>query len=185
MLPDFSSYLKSYFNLSEGFPPDYKGPFLPGASVKTAIGKLGTIVLQEITAGELNIELNSFYFLRKIKIPFLSDTLLLNAAVALQNKFLFRGRGIENILIKQGQYVFLHTAGKPYDAIFEKEKNYVLFNMRYPETTMKEIALAFPELLQSFFVQLKEGKPFAFTKPTRAGDYGQSLPVFQRKVYHA
>lgn len=70
MLPDFSSYLEPYFNLSEGFPAGYKGPFLPGASVRTASGKPGTIVLQEITAGELNIELNSFYFLRKIKTPF-------------------------------------------------------------------------------------------------------------------
>ena len=62
MLPDFSSYLKPYFALSEGFPPGYKGPFLPGASVRTASGKPDTMVVQEIIAPELNIELNSFYF---------------------------------------------------------------------------------------------------------------------------
>lgn len=93
---------------------------------------------------------------------------MLNAVVALQNEFLFRSKDIKNILLKQGQYVFIHTAGKPYDAVFEKEKNYVLFNTRYPETTMKEIAPSFPELLHSFFVKLKEGKPFAFTSPARA-----------------
>jgi AraC-like DNA-binding protein len=168
MFPDFSSYLKPYFSLSEGFPPGYKGPLLPDAAVLTAMGKPGTIVLQEISAGELNIELSSYYFIRKIKIPFLSDTILLNAALALQNKFLFRGKGIENILINQGQYVFLHTAGKPFDAIFEKEKDYQLFNIRYTEKTISDIRPSFPELLHSFFVKLKEGKPFAFTKPARA-----------------
>jgi AraC-like DNA-binding protein len=168
MVPDLSSYLKTDFSLSEGFPPDYKGPVLPGASVRTAMGKPGIMVLQEIEAGELNIELNSFYFSRKIKIPFLSDALLLNAVIALQNQFLFRSRYLQGLLLKQGQYVFLHTAGKPCAAVFEKGKGYTLFNIRYTEKTIKEIAPSFPDLLRSFFVQLEEGRPFAFTKPARA-----------------
>jgi AraC family transcriptional regulator, transcriptional activator of the genes for pyochelin and ferripyochelin receptors len=167
MFPDFSSTLNPFFNLYPGFPPDYKGLVLRGASVQTASGKYGTIVMQEISTGDLSIELSSFHFQRKITVPFKPNNFFLNAPVALQNLFLFRSKDFKNVQLKQSQYFFLHSAGRTCEAVFEKGKDYLLFNVGYPETAIEEISAVFPELFSNFFNKLKEGKAFAFTRPAR------------------
>lgn len=167
MLPDFSSTIKSYFDQSDVFPTGYNGPALPGASIQTASGNDGTIVLQKLAAGELNIELGSFHFSRRMKVPFSPDKALLNSVVSLKSKFLFRSKDIKSMFLSEGSFVFFHDAGKPYEAIFEKEKDYVLFNIRYSQETINEIIPCFPPLFNSFFIKLKAGKAFAFERPER------------------
>jgi len=165
MLPDFSSRFISHFTVSEGFPSGYSGFLLPGASVQTAVGSPGIIITQKIAVEESVIELSFFHFGEKIKIPFQSNSKMLNAPVALINNFLFQGRSLKKIFMKQGQYIFLSLAGKRYEAVFEKGKDYLLFNIGYTENKVREISTAFPESQPSFFARSEEGKAFAIVQP--------------------
>ena len=165
MFPDFSDNYKPYFSLSAGFPTDYTGPILPGATVLTANGDLGTMVLQEFKDGLLNIQLSSYYFLQRIKLSFRSNNINLNTPLALKNSFAFRSREMRNLVLKQDQYALVNLAGKTCQAVFEKEKDYRLFNIRYSEEIISELSLLFPAQFEAYIKRVREGRSFALNSP--------------------
>lgn len=177
MFPDFNSFLKPHFELYDRFPAGFKGLLLPGSNVRSATNNSGNIVMQEIASGELNIQLSNFYFSKKIKISFQPENTFLHSAVALKNTLYLRGSGIKNVLLKEGQYVFLHMGGKFCEAIFEKETEYQVFHFGYNEKTIREIAPLFPDLFNTYFTRVKQGKAFVFAGPAR-------LPFPVKKITH-
>lgn len=182
MFPDFSSNHKPYFSLSAGLPADYNGLLLPGATVLTAKGEDGIIILQEFREGYLNIQLSSYYFLNKIKLKFCTNNIFLNTPLALKNSFSFQNREIKNLELRQDQYVLLNLAGKTCEAVFEKEKDYQLFNISFPQEIITELSSIFPEQYESYSRKVSEGKSFTLTKPAWAT---QELISVAQKIIRA
>src|SRR5580658_6630208 len=165
MFPDLSSNHKPYFSLSAGLPADYSGLLLPGANITTARGQDGIMIFQEFKEGLLNIQLSSYYFFQKIKLKFCSNNIFLNSPLALKNSFNFQNRELKNLQLKQDQYVLLNLAGKDCEVVFEKEKDYQLFNIIYPEEIIKELSQLFPAQFETYSNKVREGRSFTLSKP--------------------
>jgi AraC-like DNA-binding protein len=179
MFPDFNSNPGLKFALSDNYPVGYKGPILSGAAVRTANSSQGMVIMQELITCEEGsvIELSYFYFLKRCILPFRQNNNTLNLPIALQNKFLFRIKGIRNILLRKGCYILLHFAGRDFEMVFEKETEYMLFNICFSEKKITEMEGVFPELLRPFFDKLLEKKPFAFSKIARVPKKAGSIPA--------
>jgi AraC family transcriptional regulator, transcriptional activator of the genes for pyochelin and ferripyochelin receptors len=182
MFPEISSNHKPYFSLSAGLPADYNGLLLPGATVQTAKAEEGIMILQEFNQGVFNIQLSSYYFLQKIKLNFCSNNVFLNTPLALNNSFKFQNREIKNLELKQDQFVLLNLAGKTCEAVFEKEKDYQLFNISFPEEIITELSSIFPAQFEAYSKKLREGRSFTLTRPAWVP---QELKYITQKILRA
>ena len=167
MFPDITPNFRLSFTLFKGLPTDYKGIIIPGSRSLTASGEQGTMILQEFTAESYNIQFSNFYFFQRIKLLFAPNNAFLQVPFSIRNKFVFKGKEIRNLEIKQDQHAVLHMPGINLEALFEKEKEYQLFDVHYPDKIINELIPSYPQL-NSFLYRIKKGKPFIFTKPSKS-----------------
>ena len=127
MLPDLSSTQAPYFNISAGYPAEYKGAILPGATVMTGRAKEGTVVIQGLKEDLINIELISYQFHQAVQMTCLSDNLFLHTLLSLKNSFQLRITDKKYIRLRQDQIIILPATKRPYEFHFEKRNRLPAF----------------------------------------------------------
>ncbi|HVM87932.1 MAG TPA: AraC family transcriptional regulator [Puia sp.] len=156
---DTATLSKLSFTIHDSLQEDFKGSVLPGSKPLTAIGKMGVLIVQEITEPLYRLQYNICNFAERTKLRFKEKSDALHASLALKNGIKYSAKGITDIHLNEGQCTILYAPHQPLTAIFEKNIESQLFEMYYSAELIKEFVPFFP-FLSDHLSKNKNDKPF-------------------------
>ncbi|MBV4358774.1 helix-turn-helix transcriptional regulator [Pinibacter aurantiacus] len=116
-------------SLLTAIPPNFTGLVLPGGNVCHYQGDIGYIVLQERVSEHFTIKYNQFTFKETGHWQIQSDTEGTLAFASLRETFKATIKDLGKMVIRESQFIFLHTAHSPTTFLFEKGKKYYDFEI--------------------------------------------------------
>lgn len=151
MEPEFILPEHEQFTIAYALPAAYRGRVLRGASVVTASGPSGTIVVQTYRQPLYTIRLKEFTFLQNITLLFTQTTTRIFAALALKNNIRYSLQGIGVLTLKEGQFTVLQQSDGNFSGVYEKDKTYRSLEIDWAEEIVRESIDLFPKLTQLLY----------------------------------
>ncbi len=149
------------------------GLLLPGSETLSAETEFGRILIQEFNTEHYSIRYNIFTFLKKITLLFSEERTGIRSRFVLEGSLSIKTSGKEKMHLKEGQFALLSGIGTDETVIFDKGKEYRLFDTAYSVDLLKNLVASFPSLNEFISTDgtpkalLKSNKPrFASSKMT-------------------
>ena len=147
--------------LAPVIPDSISGLLLPGSETSTAETDFGTIFIQEFNTEHYSIRYNIFNFLKKITLLFSEERTGIRSRFVLEGSLNIKTNGKGKVHLKEGQFVLLSGLDKDETVIFDKGKEYRLFDTAYSVDLLKKLVASFPSLNE--FIS-NDGTPKALLK---------------------
>jgi len=180
MHPNFFLSGQQDFELFPALPHNYKGVILEGASVLTAHHPLiGHMVLQELKGSHYTIRFNFFNFLQPFTLNGTQQTAVLASFHALKNSIRFSLKGLGPALLKQGQFVLLHSSAREGKVAFAKAGAYHSLEVSWSEKMLEEYMHMFP-ILAPLTTGKDSKRSFYVTPQSKTADFQKYYP--QRRL---
>ena len=142
-------------------PDNIPGLLLPGSKTLFCERDFGTIMIQEFETDHYSLRYNIFNFLKKITLLFKEEKTGIRSRFVLEGSLSIKTSGEEKVHLKEGQFVLLSGIDIDETVIFDKGKEYRLFNTEYSVDLLKRLVASFPSLNE--FIN-NDGSPKAVLK---------------------
>jgi hypothetical protein len=125
---------------------DIEGVLLPGSSTFFTERDFGTMLIQEIRSERYLLQYSIFNFLKKITLFFSQKKIGLTSQLVLKGNLNIKTNEGERLKIREGQFLLFSEADKNEQIVFEKGKEYVIFDTTFSTEEIKKLTTAFPSL---------------------------------------
>jgi AraC-like DNA-binding protein len=137
------------------------GLLLSGSETFSTETDFGTILIQEFNTEHYSIRYIIFNFLKKITLLFNQDRTGIRSRFILEGSLNIKTSSREKVQLKEGQFVLLSGLDTNETVIFDKGKEYRLFDTAYSVDLLKKLVASFPSLNE--FIST-DGTPKSFFK---------------------
>ncbi|MBS1564551.1 MAG: helix-turn-helix transcriptional regulator, partial [Bacteroidetes bacterium] len=138
-------------------PPGLSSLVVPGSIISSAEGPFGKMMFQEINAGHFKFFYNVYRIQEDLALDFSSPEKALFSHIALRGSLRHDLEGIGPLLLKMGQFNFLHYPYIRGTTYLERNHEYHTFNISYNTTQLQELLPFFP-FLESMLVNIASGR---------------------------
>jgi len=125
---------------------DIGGILLPGSQTLFSEKDFGTILIQEFNADHYSLRYSIFNFLKKITLLFQEEKTGIISRFLLKGSLSIKIRGEEKVHLREGQFILLSAIDNKETAVFDKGKEYRIFDTAYSIETLKQLVTSFPSL---------------------------------------
>lgn len=169
MHPDFIPPNNQQFELSASLPDNYNGPVLRGGDIITASDpNAGLIIQQELSSTHYAMRFHLFDFLQPFRLRLFQTKARLVSFLALRNNLKVEMEGAGAVVVKQGQFVLLHTSGGLATADFQKLQPHEYMEVAWADEWLKPLLNRF-EFLRPLFTNTDRKSFFLQNQPRPAG----------------
>ncbi len=132
--------------LAPVIPDSISGLLLPGSETFSNETDFGTILIQEFNTEHYSIRYKIFNFLNKITLLFDEERTGIRSRFILEGSLNIKTSSKEKVHLKEGQFVLLNGIDTNETVIFDKGKEYRLFDTAYSIDLLKKLVASFPSL---------------------------------------
>jgi hypothetical protein len=125
---------------------DIEGVLLPGSSTFFTERDFRTMLIQEIRSERYLLQYSIFNFVKKITLFFSRKKIGLTSQLVLKGNLNIKTNEGERLKIREGQFLLFSEADKNEQIVFEKGKEYVIFDTTFSTEEIKKLTTAFPSL---------------------------------------
>lgn len=127
-----SSFTYGHLLVKPGAPDEFNSLVVPGSEVAYAEGDYGTILFQEIHAGDITILYNIYQIKEDIAIDFRSSQSNLRAHIALKNDSLYYISGVGDFYLSEGQFNIADSPVTEGTYFLERDQEYRTVHIIFP-----------------------------------------------------
>jgi AraC-like DNA-binding protein len=131
-----------------GFPPEYSGPLLSGATAVFTKTNLAEIVLQQLNGINYFVRLSTGRFLNKISAKGWTPEYGLYSNFMLKNEARKELNSIGKFHLRKDQYICYLTKETDCSVLFAKNEDFRIIDFFYSPKLLQELVPFFPELKQ-------------------------------------
>jgi len=127
-------------------PENIPGLLLPGSKTTFCERDFGTIIIQEFNAEHYSLRYGIFNFFKKVTLFFKEENSDLRTEIALKGAIKIQTEAEQDVNLKEGQFAFFRSADNRRTILFDKEKEYRIFDTSYSAELLNELIESFPSL---------------------------------------
>jgi AraC-like DNA-binding protein len=133
-------------SLAPIIPENVPGLLLPGSDTGFCERDFGTIMIQEFNAEHYSLRYGIFNFFKKMTLLFKDDNSNLRTEIALKGAIKVRTDAGKDVNLKEGEFTFFRSADNRRAVLFDKGKEYRIFDTSYSTQLLNALIESFPSL---------------------------------------
>jgi AraC-like DNA-binding protein len=127
-------------------PENIPGLLLPGSETTFCEREFGTMIIQEFNADHYSLRYAIFNFIKKVTLFFKEENSDLKTEIALKGAIKIKANAGKDVNLKQGEFALFRSSDNSRTILFEKGKEYRIFDTTYFAELLNELIESFPSL---------------------------------------
>jgi AraC-like DNA-binding protein len=119
---------------------------LPGSETTFCEREFGTMIIQEFNADHYSLRYAIFNFIKKVTLFFKEENSDLKTEIALKGAIKIKANAGKDVNLKQGEFALFRSSDNSRTILFEKGKEYRIFDTTYFAELLNELIESFPSL---------------------------------------